>query len=321
MDIKILSSLGCVLDRNNVLIIGTHNGIFHSDEVLASAILCLINSDVPVYILRTRSEEMLSLCDILVDVGGKDFDHHQAGFNNARKNGILYASSGLVWEKYGKQLINLILKKYFSNVPELNVCSIFQKFDSSFIALVDSEDNGIITETHCFSFIPTFLPLWFNNSAENFNNQFYKALTVTIAILEQELKTIIGKEIAKNTIVSHWNNKKYFNNGILEIPSQTIDWVETVITLNNSTPSDQINFVIFPYPSGGWAAQCVPPSLSNKFGQRVSFPLEWAGQTTKLPEISHVEGATFCHNGRFFVRATTKEAIIQLCNIATSSAS
>lgn len=97
MNIKILSFLTSVAEeRDDVLTIGTHNGIFHADEVLACAILCLINSNMSVQILRSRDYEMLKHCDICVDIGGGKFDHHQAAFNETRENGIKYASAGLV---------------------------------------------------------------------------------------------------------------------------------------------------------------------------------------------------------------------------------
>ena len=79
---------------------------------------------------------------------------------------------------------------------------------------------------------------------------------------------------------------------------------------------NKIAFVIFPYPAGGWAAQCVPPSLEEKFGQIVSFPKNWAGQTNDLAKISGVDDATFCHNRCFFVRAQSKYGVIKLCNLA-----
>ena len=320
MNIKILSSLINEADnRNDVLTIGTHNGIFHSDEVLACSILCLINTSTSIQILRTRDCDMLKCCDICVDIGGGKYDHHQAGFNLTRENGIKYASAGLVWKDFGKQLINQLIAKYFTKTDcDINV--IFKLFDDSFISLVDCEDNGVQTGKHCFSFISSFLPLWFNNSSDDFNNKFQKVLLTTMEILEEELKTIIGKEIAKNIILHNWNDEEFFNNGILEIPSQTMNWVEAVLTINESTKTNHINFVIFPYPNGGWAAQCVPPSFANKFGQRIAFPHEWAGQTDSLPRISGVQGATFCHNGRFFIRAISKEDIIKMCTITVDSA-
>lgn len=270
-----------------------------------------------VQILRTRDEKLLTQCDICVDIGGGKYDHHQRGFDKARENGVKYASAGLIWNKYGKKLVNLIMKKYFSDEKSNIVDSIFKSFDNSFIIPVDCEDNGITVETHYFSFISSFLPLWFNNTQSDFNKKFHKVLMTTISMLEEKLISSIGKEVTREILMSRFTSNEYFYDGILEIPSQTIDWLETIIEMNSSNNNRKINFVIFPYPAGGWAAQCVPPSLSGKFEQRIPFPSEWAGQTDKLPEISKVKDATFCHNGCFFIRAASKESVVKLCNIAT----
>ena len=63
--------------------IGTHNGTFHCDEVLA----CFMLKQLPEYkhadVVRTRNPEELSKCDVVVDVGGiydadtHRYDHHQ----------------------------------------------------------------------------------------------------------------------------------------------------------------------------------------------------------------------------------------------------
>lgn len=101
MDIKILNSLTSVTEvRQDTLTIGTHNGIFHSDEVVACAILCLINSDISIHILRSREIEILNHCDICLDIGGGKYDHHQPNFNETRKNSIKYASAGLIWKDF-----------------------------------------------------------------------------------------------------------------------------------------------------------------------------------------------------------------------------
>ncbi len=319
MNIKILSSLEHVSgNRRNVLLIGTHNGIFHIDEVVACAILCLLYCHRTIWILRTRDDAMLAKCDICVDIGGGKYDHHQKGFCRTRKSGVKYASAGLVWESNGYILLTLILAKYFSKL-KCNIVSVFETFDASVISLVDCEDNGIDVEKHCFSFISSFLPLWFDT---NFDNQFREVLETTITVLEQELKTAIAKEISKDIVTENWNNTDCFQQGILEIPAQTIFWTEPAIEINASVKNHEreINFVIFPYPAGGWAAQCVPPSLEDKFGQKIPFPAKWAGQTDKLAEISGVDGATLCQNGRFFARANSKQAIIKMCELATKDA-
>lgn len=54
--------------------IGTHSGQFHCDEALA----CFMLKQLPEYedaeIVRTRDEEILQTCDIVVDVGAV-YDH------------------------------------------------------------------------------------------------------------------------------------------------------------------------------------------------------------------------------------------------------
>lgn len=68
-------------------VIGTHDGIFHADEVFACAALELwlqrydLNHEV--FVIRTRKQELLGSCHAVVDVGGLydpqalRFDHHQ----------------------------------------------------------------------------------------------------------------------------------------------------------------------------------------------------------------------------------------------------
>lgn len=50
--------------------IGTHNGPFHCDEVLAVAMLKLLPEHEKASVVRTRDEALLAECDIVVDVGG-----------------------------------------------------------------------------------------------------------------------------------------------------------------------------------------------------------------------------------------------------------
>lgn len=53
---------------NTICKIGTHDGVFHADEVLACTMLRYIHIDVE--IVRTRNPEILKKMDYLVDVGG-----------------------------------------------------------------------------------------------------------------------------------------------------------------------------------------------------------------------------------------------------------
>ena len=89
MDIKVLTNVPTTNGENEYYTIGTHNGIFHCDEVVAVALL-FFHSDKKIIIVRSRNEKILNKCDICVDVGGGEFDHHQPGFDKKRsgENGI-----------------------------------------------------------------------------------------------------------------------------------------------------------------------------------------------------------------------------------------
>lgn len=87
-------------------IIGTHNKFFHSDDVVACAMLCLLHEKRKIEIVRTRDEQILQECNICVDIGGGAFDHHMPDFNKVRENKIPYASAGLVWKRFAIQIWN-----------------------------------------------------------------------------------------------------------------------------------------------------------------------------------------------------------------------
>ena len=68
---------------NGRKVIGTHDGKFHCDEVLACALLKLLPDYSDATVKRTRDQVILDTCDIVVDVGGvfnpniHRYDHHQ----------------------------------------------------------------------------------------------------------------------------------------------------------------------------------------------------------------------------------------------------
>lgn len=212
----------------------------------------------------------------------------------------------------------LIWNKKFLFLNYSAIISIFNSLDHNIIQEIDKSDNGIVASPTTFDFISAYLPNWreANKDETIYETNFKSALDVTVSILKKLILTEIDKVTSFNYI---WNlYKKDTNSKILEIPAQSFPWLEPIVTLNTEYNA-HIDFVIFPYPVGGWAAQAVPPSLKEKFSQRQQFPISWAGQTVNLPKISGVCDATFCHNGLFFIKANSHEGVINMCNIACST--
>ena len=74
----------------------THGGKFHSDEIFATVILSKILTNIKLIRVNEVTDSMReSIAKKLVyDIGGGEFDHHQAGGNGQRDNGVKYASCG-----------------------------------------------------------------------------------------------------------------------------------------------------------------------------------------------------------------------------------
>jgi uncharacterized UPF0160 family protein len=121
------------------VLIATHDGSFHADEVFAIAALGLLGE--PIEIIRTRDRDVLAGADVRVDVGFRynpstgDFDHHQRDFDGVRDNDVRYASFGLIWREYG-----------------VRVCDgdqeVADAVDASLVQGVDANDTGqLLAET------------------------------------------------------------------------------------------------------------------------------------------------------------------------------
>ncbi len=290
---------------------GTHNGIFHCDEVLGIAILEIAHMETDACVVRTRNLDELNKLDIIIDIGGGIFDHHMAGFDVCRPTGEKYASAGLVWRGFAEEAIKNVMTEEGISINTDEILTIKEQIDREVIIPVDMEDNGEKISSHTFNFIPKFLPSWLETP--NYDDAFSRVEAIMFDILKEIIKNKVVQVVTKRELQKRY---KCINDGILEIPAQTMPWLEDVIKYNNNHNYD-VKFVIFPYPAGGWAAQSVPPSIKRKFEQLVAFPKTWAGGNEKtLPQISGIQDATFCHNGRFFARANTKLSIIKMCKIA-----
>jgi len=135
--------------------IGTHDGTFHCDEVLACALLKQLPQYKDASIVRSRNQSVLEDCDIVVDVGGEydpsrhRYDHHMREFRESAKTvmkrpghcwTIKLSSAGLIYCHFGHEILRSIL----SDVTEDRVIDeIFKKVYDTLIKEIDAIDNGL----------------------------------------------------------------------------------------------------------------------------------------------------------------------------------
>lgn len=143
----------------NQLKVGTHDGVFHCDEVTACALLTKYSNKFKgAQIIRTRNEKILDECDIVVDVGGKHappkyLDHHQREFTltHPEHPAIKLSSAGLVYWEFPELIPNIIeyilqtttdLSFTPINTPEVHK-QVQREVYHKLILPIDGDDNGV----------------------------------------------------------------------------------------------------------------------------------------------------------------------------------
>lgn len=290
----------------------THGGKFHSDEIFATVILSKILPNIKLIRVNEVTDSMRkSIANKLVyDIGGGEFDHHQAGGNGQRDNGVKYASCGLIWKSYGKKYLEKC------NVKKEHIEELFLQIDKDLIQYIDANDNGQSTKidtdykfVELASVISAFNPCW--NEIVDTDECFMQAYEIAKKYFERFIAHEIAKNEAKELVENAIENSK---DGIM-ILEQFMPWEEAVLTSTNPK-AEKINFVVFPSNRGGFSVHTVPKELGS-FENRKSLPKEWAGlRDEKLQEVSKIKTAKFCHNACFICTAETKEDAIKMAEIA-----
>ena len=197
----------------------THSGAFHTDEVMATAMLkCLFDIES---ITRTRNKETLTdgINDedtIVIDVGHvydherKSYDHHQETFNDTFSENyqIPLSSCGLIWKHYGEQLINKYLSELFDDIDErIDTSNLTNVYYKKHVQCIDANDNGIkqikniddiqynfYSETKLFNIVSGC------NSEDTRNNEgqmkrFEQAVELCKTIFENSIKRMLNSTV------------------------------------------------------------------------------------------------------------------------------
>lgn len=289
----------------------THNGKFHSDDVLAYSILSLWNPNV--VLVRSRDPKDWDAADIVFDVGMGHFDHHMndAQGKPYRSNKIPYSSAGLIWKAYGRNCIKSVLAYDSESLTDKQLDIIYNNIDENFILPFDLHDNGI--SVNCdyavtiMDFLSSFNPTWEQVGNTDYEYaQFLKAAAVCSQFLRNKIIKVhsgffIELEVKKQTLPSP--NPKLF-------------------IINKNVPcnfNDKPEMLFHIFPSGDmWRIRAI--NIGNSFEVRKRLPAAWAGLDSEaLQQLTGVQTARFCHTGLFVAGATTLDDAIKLAEMAIVS--
>ena len=285
----------------------THAGKFHADEVFSTILLEKLFGDIDV--IRLPEVDAFNLDGKLVyDIGGGEFDHHQIGANGERANGIKYAAFGLLWQRYGKELLEKLGVEDIENT--------FNMFDKNFVQFVDAGDNGQIPFENIdikletvSDIIEGFNPNWDEDVDSDI--KFKEATDIARMIFDNKISSVIAKCKAKEFVEEAIENSK---DGIL-ILNQFMPYQEFVLESQNPKAVD-ILYAVFKSNRNGYNVRAIPSKLGS-FENRKKLPAKWCGlRNEALQKVTGVETATFCHNAGFICVAETMEDAIKLAELA-----
>jgi len=285
-------------------IVIVHDGKFHCDDLFAVATLMLAEGDMRV--VRTRDESLIVQAEYVADVGGvydpekNRFDHHQKGGAGFHENGLLYASFGLVWKKYGEKLCGSM--------------EVAKEVEEHLVSQIDADDNGVAIFTpngdvfprSLQSFFYAYRPTWKENQLL-FDRNFLRLIPVAKDFLKREI--IRARDILEADAA------------ILKAYNETPD--KRFLLLDNNYPFEEaladkpeVLYVVRPRPNGSWGVSVVPDG-DNYYAHRKPLPEAWAGlRDADLVRVTGVPDAVFCHNARFLAVAKSKDGALALVHKA-----
>ena len=282
-----------------IKLVVTHSGVFHADEVLGTVILEKVFGELAVARVVEVPDELPG--DVIVyDIGRGEFDHHQPGGNGQRKNGVAYASAGLLWKAFGYKVVE----------SSVNPDYLWNYVDETLVQGVDAADNGSISTTgdmnRVYSFtkmVAGFNPEW--DSEKTFDEAFLEAVEFAAIVFDNVIARgnalIKAKSIVEKAISG--------TSGQIMVLEQPIPWKEALLESANPL-AKEILFVVYPSERGGFAWQGVPDAPGS-FGQRKPVPESWRGLSDDaLREATGIQTAQFCHSKGFAGTAATLDDAI-----------
>jgi uncharacterized UPF0160 family protein len=297
----------------------THSGGFHADELLSSVVLTRLFPEAR--IVRSRVPEWITPGSdrIIYDVGGdydaeaRIFDHHQRGAP-LREDGQPYSSFGLIWKHYGRDYLAA------TGLPDAHVEAVHAGFDASFVLPIDLMDNGAMSPAVAGPLavltlpvlLETLKPVFDEPDPEALERAFGEALTIARSFLEARIAGSAAKLRAEDLVLQAVSSAG--ESRVLELP-MGMPFRSAIM----KSGADHLLFVVHPRDKD-WCLTGIRRA-DEGFEQRADLPAAWAGLTNgDLEAACGVQGASFCHNGRFIAAAKTREAALAMADIAVKEA-
>lgn len=274
----------------------TYNNKLRTNEVIAIAILSAIfkYDGTDMFIMKSHNGKMIKLGGFTfsVDMDSK-YDLEKVEFNHCHEKmfhetGNIYTSARLVWKKFGKSFIQLILKenpRFASINADTKLIDIVYTHICKFMVKVDAIDNSVDIKNKYWVRKVIDVVNTIDVYSEYQNNIFVQVVN----LIEQYLKSFVTMEIIR--YLDERDAERELKKEIAVFDGFNSIWLGMV---DNNTNA---KLVIFPEnkEKTSWRIQAVPERI---FSGILKFPAprEWRGKCDFVIDDVHV---TFVHVNGF----------------------
>ncbi len=294
----------------------THSGIFHADDIFATATINLYfkNKDKKIKIIHKRSfkPEDIEKADMVYDVGmvynPKElrFDHHQNDAKLVRPNGIPYAAFGLVFKHFGPELISMMSGNKNKNF----IKDCYEIVEKRLIQHVDGMDNGTLTYRQVFKGVDiATIDNYFqmckvnikSDKPKDIDKKFFELVKFAETFLENVVMYSINAGVEKKLAIKAYKKAK----------DKRVIVCDKFYNYNfNKFPEPLLT--VYPDSRGNWSAKVVEKG-DELYDARFYFPESWRGLVDEnLDKITGIESGKFCHKTGFMAVHKTKEGILEM---------
>jgi uncharacterized UPF0160 family protein len=292
------SSLGGIL-------VQTHNGVFHADDVTGIAILAGAGLG-RLQVLRSRAPAAETGAEFMVDVGGiydpasGGFDHHQArgGIVSTRFGFEGCAAAGLTWDHYGPAFV----EAHYSNIGgcPVSIEEVVKRVHRAVIADIDAIDTG--------SRRPNKGEYTFSHFISGFNtpgkvgdaSDFAAAVEAAGRALRNAVAAAVAELVDEEAVKAAISEQP---GSVVVLDQYRFGSMEVCKAANAAGRT--IRRIVFPDASGQWRVQIIEGTES--------LPSEWTGKTPEeFKEMTGIDGFVFCHAAGFIAGNRTKEGAVEM---------
>lgn len=298
------------------MILVTHSGSFHLDEVLATSMLKMIYPSAE--LIRTRDIEEIKKGDIVYDVGREynpetnRYDHHQKGFSQtfSPETEIKLSSAGLIYMHFHEQLFLLFDFKKEDDFYD----QIYNEIYNEYFLGVDGVDNGVPND--CTYYVRTLNDVikCFNSPGNEDNNEIQmKRFLEAVKIATEDLKNFLDFKINDYRKRICLTVKSIKESEEIIITKEYINFKDVAVYEKNL--GKNIKYVIL---DGNKEKRIYAvPVDKGSFISKVPLKDKWRGLAGEaLAAVSGLKSAIFVHASGFTGGCGSLEDALQMCEIS-----